>query len=427
MQNSSEVEGSAERTPTFVDAFAGCGGLSLGLMEAGWQGMFAIEKDPLAFETLQANFLSSNSRHLYNWPNWLDQEPLSIYDLMGEMYVSQLDKLRGKVDLLAGGPPCQGFSSAGRRDPNDPRNRLVDAYLELVKRLEPDMVLLENVRGITYKFTSNSDSNEEVNYSKKLIKTLSKDYAVFTRIIKASGYGVPQNRPRFFMIAMRKGVKRSHPRPNPFTFVSAHRDSFFQAKGLKRRPSACSAISDLEVLKNGDKDCPECKGFKAIDYKEPKTAFQKAMRIGFDGPPSDTRMARHQPHIVDRFTSIINHCKANKQLYSTIPKELRERFGLKKQVIRVIDPRRPSPTITSMPDDLIHYSEPRALTVRENARLQTFPDWFVFKGKYTTGGHRRKLEVPRFTQVANAVPPLLAELLGESLLRYLPSEQTWNN
>ena len=68
-----------------------------------------------------------------------------------------------------------------------------------------------------------------------------------------------------------------------------------------------------------------------------------------------------------------------------------------------------------MPDDLIHYCEPRTLTVRENARLQTFPDWFEFRGKYTSGGHRRRVEVPRFTQVANAVPPLLAEILGECL------------
>jgi DNA (cytosine-5)-methyltransferase 1 len=95
---------------------------------------------------------------------------------------------------------------------------------------------------------------------------------------------------------------------------------------------------------------------------------------------------------------------------------MRASFGLKKCAIRVLDPDRPSPTITSMPDDLIHYKEARTLTVRENARLQSFPDSFVFKGKYTSGGQLRKREVPRFTQVANAVPPLAAEALGSSLL-----------
>jgi DNA (cytosine-5)-methyltransferase 1 len=86
---------------------------------------------------------------------------------------------------------------------------------------------------------------------------------------------------------------------------------------------------------------------------------------------------------------------------------------------RVLDPRKPAPTITSMPDDLLHYSEPRTLTVRENARLQSFPDWFAFRGKYTTGGERRAREVPRFTQVANAVPPLVAEIWGEVLMGYV--------
>ena len=91
----------------------------------------------------------------------------------------------------------------------------------------------------------------------------------------------------------------------------------------------------------------------------------------------------------------------------------------------MLDPDGPSPTITSMPDDLIHYRESRTLTVRENARLQSFPDSFVFKGKYTTGGDRRKREVPRFTQVANAVPPLVAEAIGLALIGYLhPTEVT---
>ncbi|MEQ9556731.1 MAG: DNA cytosine methyltransferase [Rhodospirillales bacterium] len=411
----------AIRAPTFIDAFAGCGGLSLGLMQAGWQGLFAIEKDSLAFSTLEANFLSDGARHAYDWPDWLPKEQTGIDDLM-KNHSAELDALRGKVDLLAGGPPCQGFSSAGRRDPNDPRNKLVGAYLELVRRLEPDMVLLENVRGITYEFSSERTGEDRTNYSHKLVETLEQEYEVFTRLLKASSFGVPQKRPRFFMIAFRKGVERSWPKRDPFTYVGTERHTFFQEKGLSARPTARLAISDLEVRKNGKKDCPECKGFHAISYKgKPRTGFQKAMRDGFDGIPSDTRLARHQPHIVERFKTIIEHCKDIGRLNTAIPKDLRNRYGLKKQAIRVMDPKKPAPTITSMPDDLIHYDEPRTLTVRENARLQTFPDWFVFKGKYTTGGDRRRREVPRFTQVANAVPPLLAELIGKCLMDYRPN------
>jgi DNA (cytosine-5)-methyltransferase 1 len=102
---------------------------------------------------------------------------------------------------------------------------------------------------------------------------------------------------------------------------------------------------------------------------------------------------------------------------------MRERHGINKMATRVLDPDKAAPTITSMPDDLLHYSEPRTLTVRENARLQTFPDWFAFQGKYTTGGERRAREVPRFTQVANAVPPLIAEMWGEVLFKYEASRR----
>jgi DNA (cytosine-5)-methyltransferase 1 len=122
---------------------------------------------------------------------------------------------------------------------------------------------------------------------------------------------------------------------------------------------------------------------------------------------------------VDRFREIIKLSHAEGRLNTSISADIRARFGIKKMALRVLDPDRPSPTITSMPDDLLHYSEPRTLTVRENARLQTFPDWYSFQGKYTTGGHLRKQEVPRFTQVANAVPPLVARAIGETLTELL--------
>jgi len=136
---------------------------------------------------------------------------------------------------------------------------------------------------------------------------------------------------------------------------------------------------------------------------------------------TDLRLARHAPEIKKRFAEIIEECHAEGRLNTTISAETRNRYGLKKHALRVLDPDRPAPTITSMPDDLLHYGEPRTLTVRENARLQSFPDWFSFHGKYTTGGHRRRREVPRFTQVANAVPPMAARAIGESLAALVQS------
>src|SRR5437016_3719830 len=105
----------------FIDAFAGCGGLSLGLMQAGLEGRLAIEHDKFAFETLQANLLSKQSRFKYSWPSWLPKGPIAIGKLL-KAYKGQLKSLEGKIDVLVGGPPCQGFSSAGRRKHDDPRN-----------------------------------------------------------------------------------------------------------------------------------------------------------------------------------------------------------------------------------------------------------------------------------------------------------------
>lgn len=421
-ENDFELEsltiGGARRRPVFVDAFAGCGGLSLGLMKAGWDGLFAIEKDKFAFETLQENFLLEGARHSYNWPSWLPKLPMAIDTLIGSHH-TQLKNLRGKVDLLAGGPPCQGFSSAGRRDPDDPRNQLVTSYLELVQLLCPDMVLLENVRGITYDFSSSNDS-PATNYAEHLISVLEQDYIVSTRLLKAPSYGIPQARPRFFLIGLRKGVDRHWPQKDPFTHIRRSKKEFLAARGLKPNTAARAAISDLELGRNGQIDCPDSKGYHAIGYRQPKTAFQRLMRDGFEDQPTDTRLAKHRPHIVTRFEEIIAMCIEEGRLNKTISKKIRQRFSLKKQAIRVMDPLKPAPTVTSMPDDLLHYKEPRTLTVRENARLQTFPDWFTFKGKYTSGGDRRRREVPRFTQVANAVPPLIAEIIGEALLDYAP-------
>ncbi|MFN3625305.1 MAG: DNA cytosine methyltransferase [Hyphomicrobium sp.] len=403
--------------PCFIDAFAGCGGLSLGLLRSGWRGLFAIEKDAFAFATLSRNLIGLEGRYRFAWPEWLEAKPWTIESLVDE-HRAELGRLRGKIDLLAGGPPCQGFSSAGRRRPADPRNQLVARYLEFVRLIEPRMVLIENVRGITYDFTAASSAGtERRNFAADIIENLKAHYHVFSDMLTCSAYGIPQSRPRFFIAAVRRSEAGELPPSfNPFAKLEAARLPFLEDRGLSARVSSYQAISDLECARTGTKPCPDSKGFKALQSPQPRSTFQKAMADGFDGPVSDTRLARHLPHIVERFERIIQECKKSGRLNVQLNREMRERYGIKKMAIRVLDPDKPAPTITSMPDDLLHYSEPRTLTVRENARLQTFPDWYIFQGKYTTGGDRRAREVPRFTQVANAVPPLLAELWGEVLL-----------
>lgn len=406
---------SSTKPLTFIDAFAGCGGLSLGLMQAGWTGRFAIERDKFAFATLKANLLSKDSMHKYVWPRWLPKEPIGIVELLNN-YQNQLEDISSGIDVLVGGPPCQGFSSAGRRKHDDPRNQMFASYLNLVDIIKPKAVLIENVKGFTLDFSA---GDEIKNFSLLLKERLSEAYTVHEQLIDLSIFGVPQARTRYFVLAFRTELNV----PNPFVHLLNQRPSFLRSLRLTAPVSSGSAISDLEVGRCGTQPSTESKGFEETRYAGPLTHYQKLMNAGCENP-TDLRLARHAEDIAGRFKEIIKLSHAEGRLNTSIGAEMRARFGLKKLALRVLDPDRPSPTITSMPDDLLHYSEPRTLTVRENARLQSFPDWYSFQGKYTSGGHLRKQEVPRFTQVANAVPPLVARAIGETLTDLLQTKPT---
>lgn len=389
-------------------------------MAAGWKGLFAVERDENAFASLNENLIKKGGKNQFAWPKWLPKTPHGVDDVLAT-HREALLALRDKVDLLAGGPPCQGFSAAGRRVANDPRNHLTESYLNFVSLVRPRIVLIENVKGIAVDFDDADEESGKINYAKRIMQALSADYTVHAEILDTSLFGVPQKRKRFFIIATRKDVEVSYGE-TPFKFIERLRYAFLAEKGISSPVSAKSAISDLEIIRNGVRPSSDSVNFEEIGYKGPLTAYQRLMNAGVGANMTDTRLARHRPEIKSRFEKIIELCHADGRLNISISPELRASFGLKKCAIRVLDPENPSPTITSMPDDLIHYSEPRTLTVRENARLQSFPDNFVFKGKYTTGGERRRREVPRFTQVANAVPPLVAEAIGRALIDYLASK-----
>jgi DNA (cytosine-5)-methyltransferase 1 len=404
---------------TFSDVFAGCGGISLGLISAGWQGCFAIEKNTNAFETLKTN-LVDGQLGVFNWPEWLPKEAISTSDLL-KNYNHNLDALKGKISLLAGGPPCQGFSMAGRRTHSDPRNSLTEDYIKLVEKLQPRILLIENVRGFTLPFKKhgNGDS-KDIPYSTKVMERLEKiGYKVFSELIDLSRYGVPQARKRFIIIAIRKDDS-AHKRLNgktPFDILASNRQNFLFTKGLPidRPVTVKQAIGDLELsgkelIESTDF---ELKGYKQIVYNNTgnKSNFVKLMRKGTNASPDSLRLPKHKPDTIRQFRKIITTCVQGK----TLSKDDRKRLGIKKHALTPLHGDSPSATITTLPDDMVHYSEPRILTVRENARIQTFPDWFQFTGKYTTGGKDRKNECPRYTQVGNAVPPLFSEAIGQVL------------
>src|SRR5712692_3406606 len=189
----------------FGDVFAGCGGLSLGLLNAGWIGQFAIEKNQDAFNTFAKNLIDGK-HHSFAWPKWLPRKASTTATFLRK-YTAQLAKLRGKIDLLAGAPPCQGYSLAGRRLYSDPRNSLFRQYLEIVRKIEPRLLLVENVQGFSFPFKNTGNGHKKHRaYSEILRKELEGlGYTVFSELVDFSEFGVPQNRNRFILVAIKNG------------------------------------------------------------------------------------------------------------------------------------------------------------------------------------------------------------------------------
>lgn len=413
----------------FVDLFSGCGGLSLGLSLAGMRGRFAIERDEMAFETFSTNFIGDGSPEAYRfiWPSWLDQRAWGIDGVLGE-HKEQLEQLSGEVEVLAGGPPCQGFSFAGRRIEDDPRNLLFNKYVEAVEARHPNVLVLENVTGMQVAHKSGAvvdlqsgRSPRKQSFYEKLASSLdTAGYVVKAELLDASRFGVPQKRSRLTAIGLRKdlspflagGIDRV------FALLEEARCQQLREFGIGEVISAADTISDLEI---GDRPMVSCidaqsrRGFFEATPRSAMTTYRELMRQGASGTPNSRRLARYPDEARQRFARILLRCRKGVRMND----EARLGYGLKKHRIYPMSPTEPAPTITTLPDDVLHYSEPRILTVRESARIQSFPDWFVFKGKYTTGGDLRTRECPRYTQVGNAVPPYLARVIGMAVSQAL--------
>lgn len=405
----------------FVDLFAGCGGLSLGLSMAGLEGQFAIERDPMAFKTFEENFLTPRKTPVtkFAWPAWLPRQAWSIDDLL-EIHHAQLSGLAGNIDVLAGGPPCQGFSFLGKRLESDPRNQLFAKYVQVVDAIRPRALVLENVPGMRVAHspqdgprTGRHKSVES--YYDKLAQALDAiGYAVKGHVVDASGFGVPQRRSRLIVLGLDKELARRLPNgiERVFWLLEEQRIAQLEELGLGETISARDAISDLLAGGTPKIACadPESRGhFEEVVYSKPLTKYQQLMHQDCNDVAMDSmRLAKHTAMVRERFEAIQKECRRG----VLMDKASRDKHGLKKHRIHPMSPDQPAPTITTLPDDVLHYAEPRILTVRENARLQSFPDWFRFRGVFTTGGQRRKQECPRYTQVGNAVPPLLARAIG---------------
>lgn len=327
--------------------------MSIGLEKAGFKVIYANEINQDAAATYSHNF---------------PQVYLENKDIR-DVNLSRLNfKLNQPVlSLIAAGVPCQGFSTAGKRNPRDPRNHLYKEVLRFVMKFKPEFVVIENVVGMLYaakgQFVKRIES-----------RLVEMGYIVHHRVLSAASYGVPQRRKRLFII----GGLRDLP-PN-----------LFFPRPFRTRLSVSQALSDLSFLGVG---------VRADEYRRPpRSAYQKLMRA-----KSDVLSNHESP----------NHSRRIQRMFASVPPGVNARtvFGRNysgKRVRVKLHPRKRSNTLTTLPEDVIHYSQNRILTVREMARLQSFPDRFVFLGPRTTGGRQRKYSCPQYTQVGNAVPPLLA-------------------
>lgn len=416
---------------TFVDLFAGCGGLSLGLEKAGFTPVLVNElnKDAMAtyllnrveeFPWLRNNNVG-NVKDLVLNPGLLQGFVDSIRDELN------VDVDKGELDLLCGGPPCQGFSGIGFRRSYSvdkaqlPSNYLFQDMAFLVNRLNPKIFLFENVRGLlTSKWTKDGTNGEIFQMVLKTFRDIGK-YNVCFKLVHAKDYGVPQNRPRILVVGLRKDVFSDFDGNSADAVVSG-----FLPKPTGGAPDIDDQLGDLV-------DAEYSNGGKTPTYVcGPQNDVQRAFRTRRNGDLMDKgselteqEYSRHAPRILAKFRAM--HENGG---------EILEEFRTKKFSQRLLPAKwgagGPSITACSAPDDYVHFAQPRGMTVREWARLQMFPDWYQFAGARTTGGLRRAgnpregvfdRELPKYTQIGNAVPVGLAYQIGRHFVGLLEKAQ----
>jgi DNA (cytosine-5)-methyltransferase 1 len=340
----------------------------------------------------------------------------------------------GEIDLVTGGPPCQGYSGIGIRrsysvEKEDiPSNHLFEDMATVIRHLEPRMFLFENVRGL---LTSRWHAGGEKIFD-KVLKTFEEieNYSISYKLVRAAEYGVPQNRPRVLLVGIHdKTAERSGWSPD----IDANEHK--PADGLLPIPSG--APWDIEDVLGDLVDDVEENWMGGVTERYPKNAPSKSgdtprskIRRYFRTRPngsiaskgdeiSQHKYSLHSPEIYKKFSAMISSRDGS------IPLEMRTKKFAQRLLPKRWKGKAPNITATSLPDDYVHYSQPRILSVREWARLQTFPDWYQFSGKRTTGGLRRagnpregvfERELPMYTQIGNAVPVLLAQAVGSHFI-----------
>jgi DNA (cytosine-5)-methyltransferase 1 len=414
------------KTLSLIDLFAGCGGLSLGLEQSGFIPLLFSEINPQAAET-----------YIANRPE-LDLTPIGDIYHLSDTNLRLLQtywRYKGidEIDLVAGGPPCQGYSGIGHRrtfklDKKDiPSNHLFLEMVRVIRAIQPRAFLFENVKGLlNSRWTPDGEKGEIFDAVQASFATLT-NYRIRWDLLHARDYGVPQNRPRVILVGIREDVLPI----NLLAMVGRQSTPAAGAVDLGFLPKPSGAPPNLvELLSDLEDPAYSTKGATCEYLTDPLNEIQRELRTDHSG-----QLLRKGALLTQQEYS--NHSETIRQKFQHMIEndgEIPEQFKTKKFAQRVF-PRiwngtGPNITVTSLPEDYVHYSQPRSPTVREWARIQTFPDWYDFKGSRTTGGRRRAgdpgqniwdRDVPRYTQIGNAVPVLLARRIGEHLRTLLES------
>lgn len=340
--------------PTFIDLFSGCGGMSLGFEMAGFQPILAIDNWSDALRTYQVNNPGV---------------PVLEADLMS-LEVEAVARDCPRPTMIIGGPPCQGFSISGKRDPNDPRNILYQSFVNFVDLLRPKFFVMENVPNM-------ASMGEGVILRAAVEEFEALGYKVSSQTLLASDFGVPQNRRRLFVVGVASDCKFEFPRP---------------IFGLNTpKVSTSDAISDLteDSLDDG------------MPYPTPPlTNYQRKIRKG-SSAIWNHQITSHTQKTIDTIALVPDGGN-----YKNLPEHLQGTRRVHIAWTRYSSTK-PSHTIDTGHRHHFHYRFNRIPTVRESARLQSFPDSFRFSSSRTS----------QYKQVGNAVPPLLALAVGKELMK----------
>ena len=504
--------------PYAIDLFCGAGGFSEGILQAGFDILFSSDRSPMVQETYV------NRHQQLGLEEGVDThfELADIKELTSERIFEVINNLRygnifepGDIDVIFGGPPCQGFSRLGKRDASDPRNMLFHEYLRIIRDVRPRYVVMENVTGILDMLMLDFPSvvRDESYLGQRLVKEILKEelqelgYVLLdVQVLNSANFGVPQQRNRVVFLAYRNDVNPlEYPEPDVLPEVTVREaltglyntnqndlSEYAQNRIQGETPTVAGENIPREQITNMEESRHDKLVSQRFSLYQPgentravtnrlkaeginlrdtcpelfnESLFQVNLAIN-TGVINDTLVklnlfdnkfkASRWLHFTNRQLAILSSLKNNEHEFTSVLKSLASRLNtnleqantfwetvqpllnreysadafhhllmngeitdkigeaiLTRKSIRTrLNPDSVSPTIVTLPDDFIHHYFDRVLTVREMYRLQSFDDSFEFLGKRTTGGDKRSQETPQFTQVGNAVPPLLARAVA---------------